>query len=145
MLYNICSKIGYIRLFTKKSSNFSELDLKRLKFDNFFDYTDDGRLLGHIVIADKIITDSIAGIDDFPSEKAKLIRHLVLSHQGEYEQATPVLPQTLEANILYINDLMDSRVGGIKKVLAKTRQPGQRWSNYVKLIERYIYFGPTLH
>ena len=109
--------------------------------DNFFDYTDDGRLLGHIVIADKIITDSIAGIDDFPSEKAKLIRHLVLSHQGEYEQATPVLPQTLEANILYINDLMDSRVGGIKKVLAKTRQPGQRWSNYVKLIERYIYFG----
>ena len=109
--------------------------------DSFFDYTDDGRLLGHIVIADKIITDSIAGIDDFPSEKAKLIRHLVLSHQGEYEQATPVLPQTLEANILYINDLMDSRVGGIKKVLAKTRQPGQRWSNYVKLIERYIYFG----
>ncbi len=108
--------------------------------DNFFDYTDDGRLIGHIIIADRIISDVITGLDEFPDEKARLIRHLVLSHQGTYEQATPALPQTLEANVLYIIDLLDARVGGIMKVKAKIRQPGQRWSNYVKLLERFIYF-----
>jgi len=109
--------------------------------DNFFDYTDDGRLIGHIVIADRIICDKIKRLKDFPAEKKKLIRHLVLSHQGTYEYASPVLPQTLEANILYIIDLLDSRVGGITKVMNKSRQPGQRWSAWVKLIERFIYFG----
>jgi 3'-5' exoribonuclease len=109
--------------------------------DNFFDYTDEGRLIGHIVIADRIICDKIRRLQDFPAEKKKLIRHLILSHQGTYEQASPVLPQTLEANILYILDLLDSRVGGITKVMNKSRRPDQRWSDWVKLIERYIYFG----
>ena len=109
--------------------------------ENFFDYTDEGRLIGHIIIADKIICNKIARLENFPAEKRRLIRHLVLSHQGTYEQASPVLPQTLEANILYIMDLLDSRVGGILKVKAKQRKPGQRWSGYVNLIERFIYFG----
>ena len=112
--------------------------------DNFFDYTDDGRLIGHIVIADRIICDKIRRLQGFPVEKKKLIRHLVLSHQGTCEQASPVLPQTLEANILYILDLLDSRVGGITKVMNKPRRPGQRWSEWVKLIERFIYFGENL-
>jgi len=47
----------------------------------------------------------------------------VLSHQGTFEQGSPVLPQTLEANVLYIADLLDSRVGGIMKVLGKKGYP----------------------
>lgn len=112
--------------------------------DNFFDYTDDGRLMGHIVIADRLISNKISRLNGFPKNKQKLIRHLVLSHQGTYEQQSPVLPQTLEANILYVLDLLDSRVGGILKVMQKSRQPGQRWSGYVKLLERYLYFGESL-
>lgn len=112
--------------------------------DNFFDYTDSGRLIGHIVIADRIICNKITRLDSFPSEKKKLIRHMVLSHQGTYEQASPVLPQTLEANILYIIDLLDSRVGGIVKVLNKSTQPGRRWSEYVRLLDRYIYLSEDM-
>lgn len=112
--------------------------------DNFFEYTDEGRLLGHIIIGDRLICNKIARLKDFPTEKKKLIRHLVLSHQGTYEQASPVLPQTLEANVLYIADLLDSRIGGIMKVVSKKRPPGQRWTDYVKLIERYIYLGENL-
>ncbi len=112
--------------------------------DNFFDYTDDGRLLGHIVIADRLISNKIARLSGFPRNKQKLIRHLVLSHQGTYDQQSPVLPQTLEANILYVLDLLDSRVGGILKVMQKTRQPGQRWSGYVNLLERYLFFGDNV-
>jgi 3'-5' exoribonuclease len=109
--------------------------------DNFFEYTDEGRLLGHIAIGDRLICNKIARLKDFPAEKKKLIRHLVLSHQGTYEQASPVLPQTLEANVLYITDLLDSRIGGIMKVISKERSPTQRWTDYIKLIERYIYLG----
>jgi len=109
--------------------------------NNFFDYTDEGRLLGHIVIADKLICSKMSRLEGFPNEKKMMIRHLVLSHQGTYDQASPVLPQVLEANILYIVDLLDSRAGGILKVMSKSKQPGQRWSGYVKLLERYLYFG----
>jgi 3'-5' exoribonuclease len=109
--------------------------------DNYFDYSDEGRLVGHISIADRIICGKIARLENFPTAKRNLIRHMVLSHQGTYEQASPVLPQTLEANILYILDLLDARVGGIMKVKAKHRQSGQPWSGYVKLLERYLYFN----
>jgi 3'-5' exoribonuclease len=111
--------------------------------DHFFEYTDEGRLIGHIIIADRMISGKFARLSDFPSEKRKLVRHLVLSHQGTYEQGSPVLPQTLESNVLYIADLLDSRVGGIMKVLGKKRVPEQRWTDYVKLIDRYIYLGDT--
>jgi len=109
--------------------------------DHFFDYTDEGRLIGHIVIADRLISSKVARLTDFPSEKKKLVRHLVLSHQGTYEQGSPVLPQTLEANVLYIADLLDSRVGGIMKAMGKKRTSEQRWTEYVRLIDRYIYLG----
>jgi 3'-5' exoribonuclease len=117
--------------------------IETYSLDNFFDYTDEGRLIGHIVIADRLIFSKLARLSDFPAEKKKLIRHLVLSHQGTFEQGSPVLPQTLEANILYVADLMDSRVGGILKVLGKKRLPEQRWTDYVKLIDRYIYLGES--
>lgn len=109
--------------------------------ENYFDYTDEGRLIGHIVIADRIITGKLARLSDFPPEKKKLVRHLVLSHQGTLEQGSPVVPQTLEANVLYLADLLDSRVGGILKAMNKKNPDDKRWSPYVKLIDRYIYLG----
>lgn len=112
--------------------------------DNFFDYTDEGRLIGHIVIADRMVSNKMVRLNDFPTEKKKLIRHMILSHQGTYEQASPVLPQTLEANILYILDLLDSRVGGIVKAMNKITQPGQRWSEYVRLLDRFLYLGDNM-
>ncbi len=111
--------------------------------DNYFDYTDEGRLIGHIVIADRIITSKLARLSDFPLEKKKLVRHLVLSHQGTLDQGSPVVPQTLEANVLYLADLMDSQVGGISKAMKKKNPDDQRWSSYVKLIDRYIYLGES--
>lgn len=109
--------------------------------ENYFDYTDEGRLIGHIVIADRIITGKLSRLNDFPAEKKKLVRHLVLSHQGTLEQGSPVVPQTLEANVLYIADLLDSQIGGIMKAIKKKNPDDQRWSPYIKLIDRHIYLG----
>lgn len=108
---------------------------------NVIDYTDTGRLLGHIVEGDQIVREVIAAIPDFPEEKAMLLRHLVLSHQGSPEQSSPVPPMVPEGIALYIADLLDSKLAALRRIKDKQHRPGIKWSNYVNLLDRYIYFG----
>ncbi len=105
------------------------------------EYTDSGRLLGHIVIGDQMVKDAIAGIPDFPREKTIKIRHLILSHQGSPEQASPVPPMTPEGMALYIADLLDSKLAAMRRIKNKEQRSGVKWSNYVRLLDRHIYFG----
>ncbi len=105
------------------------------------DYTDSGRLLGHIVIGDQMVKDAIAGIPDFPREKTMKIRHLILSHQGSPEQASPVPPMIPEGMALYLADLLDSKLAALRRIKDKEHRSGVKWSNYVKLLDRFIYFG----
>ena len=105
------------------------------------EYTDSGRLLGHIVIGDQMVKDAIAGIPDFPREKTIKVRHLILSHQGSPEQASPVPPMTPEGMALYIADLLDSKLAAIRRIKDKEQRSGVKWSNYVRLLDRHIYFG----
>jgi 3'-5' exoribonuclease len=105
------------------------------------EYTDSGRLLGHIVIGDRMISGAIGGITDFPQEKALKIRHLILSHQGSPEQSSPVPPMTPEGMVLYIADLLDSRLAALRRIKEREYRPGVRWSNFVRLLDRFIYFG----
>jgi len=112
--------------------------------DNYIDYTDPGRLLGHIVIGDRIVSGAIAHIGDFPPEKELKIRHLVLSHQGSPEQSSPVPPMMAEGVALYIADLLDSKLAAFRRIRQKEHRPGTRWSNYVNLLDQYIYFGEDI-
>ncbi len=105
------------------------------------EYTDSGRLLGHIVIGDQMVKDAIADIPDFPRQKTLKIRHLILSHQGSPEQASPVPPMTPEGMALYIADLLDSKLAAIRRIKDKEQRSGVKWSNYVRLLDRHIYFG----
>lgn len=110
---------------------------------SFIDYSDEGRLIGHIVEGDRIVTEKIKEISDFPEELAMRLRHLILSHQGELEMGSPVVPQTLEAIILHNADEMDAKAGAFMRIIESEQEPGKKWSSYVKLINRFIYFGET--
>ncbi len=103
------------------------------------DYTDEGRLLGHISIADEWITTRARTIDDFPPKLLIKLRHLILAHHGELAYASPVVPQIPEAFVLYYCDEIDSKMGAITRI--RDRQDGVGWSGYVKMLERYLYFG----
>jgi len=67
------------------------------------------------------------------------LRHIILSHQGELEYATPVVPQMPEAFVVYYCDEIDSKMGAIDRI--RERHEGKGWSDYVSLIGRYLYFG----
>jgi 3'-5' exoribonuclease len=67
------------------------------------------------------------------------LRHLILSHHGNLEFASPVVPQIPEAFILYYADELDSKMGALDRIRDKTG--GKGWSDYVNLIQRHIYFG----
>ncbi|UCD18282.1 MAG: HD domain-containing protein [Candidatus Zixiibacteriota bacterium] len=104
---------------------------------SFIDYADEGRLIGHISLADSLIAEHAAHISDFPPALLMKLRHLILSHHGQIEYASPVVPQIPEAFILYYADEIDSKMGAIERIHEKT---GSGWSEYVKLLDRMLYF-----
>jgi 3'-5' exoribonuclease len=107
----------------------------------FFDYTDEGRLLGHIVSGDELIDRKLQKISDFPQDLALKLKHLILSHQGQLELASPVLPQTIEAIILHYADEMDAQADAFSHIIRTQKIKGKRWSDWVHLINRFIYLG----
>ncbi|MHA2402331.1 MAG: hypothetical protein ACXADH_05005 [Candidatus Kariarchaeaceae archaeon] len=68
--------------------------------------------------------------------------HLILSHYGELAHGAPVVPMTLEAMVLYNVDQLDSKVDALLRIYEGEEEEGKRWSNYVKLLDRFLYFPP---
>jgi 3'-5' exoribonuclease len=107
----------------------------------FFDYTDEGRLVGHIVSGDELIDKKICAIEGFPPNLALQLKHLILSHQGQLEFASPVVPKTIEAIILHYADELDAKADAFSHIIKTQKSKGKRWSDWVHLINRYIYLG----
>jgi 3'-5' exoribonuclease len=105
-----------------------------------FDYTDEGRLVGHIVMGTEMVAERIAQIEGFPQELAMLVKHLMVSHHGQYEWGSPVRPMTLEANILYYLDDLDAKVSGIKEFMNKGEE-GAKWTDFHRMFDRFFYKG----
>jgi len=104
-----------------------------------FEYTDVGRLMGHIVLGSQMVAEKIRSFPQFPEELALRLQHLILSHQGMLEQASPVLPMTREAFVLYYADEIDSKLNAFERIYRQDK--GGKWSKYVNLLDRYFYFG----
>jgi 3'-5' exoribonuclease len=105
---------------------------------SYIDYSDEGRLVGHINTADYLVTSHAGKIDHFPPELLMRLRHLLLAHHGQKEFGSPVVPMTPEAFILNFVDEIDSKMGALERIRQKT---GSGWSEYVNLLDRMIYFG----
>ena len=77
-----------------------------------FTFTDDGKLVGHIVRAITMTEKAAARLGEFPPEELRFLVHLLASHHGTREWGSPVVPKTIEAVLLHQLDLLDSRVQG---------------------------------
>ncbi len=100
------------------------------------DYTDEGRLVGHICIADYWICERASKIEAFPPLLLTKLRHLILSHQGEFD--TPVQPMIPEAFVIYYCDEIDSKMGALDRIRKKQGKSG--WTDYINLLNRFVYF-----
>lgn len=112
-----------------------------LSFDRAFEYTDEGRLIGHISIGVEMLGDQIAATAGFPRELAMLLKHMLLSHHGQYDFGSPKRPKTMEATILHYLDDMDSKINGIRSHIAKETASGSRWTGYHRLYNLYFFTG----
>ena len=77
-----------------------------------FSFSDDGRLVGHIVRAITMVETAVAQLDNISVEDTRELVHLIASHHGRQEWGSPVVPKTLEAILLHQIDLLDSRIQG---------------------------------
>lgn len=101
------------------------------------DYTDDGQLLGHIVMGSELIGKEADKIPNFPHQLESILKHMILSHHGIYEYGSPKLPQTVEAYILHCADDLDAKVKMFEEMLAGDNTQGH-WVGYQKMLQRYI-------
>ncbi len=103
-------------------------------------YTDEGRLLGHIVMTDEMISKALDTIEDFPEELALTLRHMLLSHHGRYEWGSPRRPKTIEAIALHHLENLSAQVNRFQLVLEK-RSTEEDWTAYDNLLRRHLYSG----
>ena len=108
-------------------------------FDRSVEYTDEGQLLGHLVMEVEMVNQKIAMIPDFPEELALLVKHMLVSHHGEYEFGSPKLPQTLEAVILHALDDLDGKIQAIQSLPEK--EPGSKWTVFHRAYGRSFFRG----
>lgn len=101
------------------------------------DYTDEGQLLGHIVIGAQKIVEAAGGIEGFPQEIKVLLQHIVLAHHGEYEYGSPKRPKCIEAMIVHLADLSDSKLKMFEELLAVAK-PEDTYMGYHKILTRNI-------
>jgi 3'-5' exoribonuclease len=114
--------------------------VKELRWDRLIDYTDEGRLIGHLTLGVTMIDERLASMDDFPEEIGLRLKHLVLSHHGEYEFGSPKRPKFLEAFALHLIDDLDAKMNGLSRFMEKDRQEGN-WTDFNRLFERYFLKG----
>ncbi|MEW6220683.1 MAG: HD domain-containing protein [Thermodesulfobacteriota bacterium] len=109
-----------------------------------FEYTDQGRLVGHVVLGAQMVQAAASAIEGFPPEVATRLVHLVLSHHGQPEFGAPAVPMLLEAFILNLLDDLDAKVNQFRRLAEGLREPGYQWSDYQRHLERYLLvLGPA--
>lgn len=112
-----------------------------LHYQRSFEYTDEGKLLGHIVIGVELVEEKLRLQKDFPRELAVHLKHLLLSHHGQYEYGSPKRPKTMEAVILNFLDDLDSKINGVRTHIEREPDNESSWTQYHRLYDRYFFKG----
>lgn len=110
-------------------------------YERIVEYSDPGRLIGHIVMGVEMVDAKIARIPDFPEQMSMELRHLILSHHGVLEYGSPKRPKTIEALIVHYMDDLDAKVNAFQEFIREARDEESSWTPYHRLFDRYIYKG----
>ena len=100
------------------------------------DYTDEGQLLGHIVMGAEMIGEAARAIAGFPKGLESELKHCILSHHGEYEFGSPKKPALIEAAALNLADNTDAKMQTFTELLKGAQSEG--WLGFNRLFESNI-------
>jgi 3'-5' exoribonuclease len=120
--------------------------LWELSYERVTDYTTEGKLIGHLVMGSELVEKKVRELEGvpnrlpgkFPDEKRLLVKHLILSHHGKLEYASPKRPKCIEALIVHMIDDLDSKVNAIQKFVSQDATPG-KWTALNRQFERFFY------
>jgi 3'-5' exoribonuclease len=114
--------------------------IREFSYTTHIEYSDEGRLLGHLVLGAAMVDEKISDLRRFPNDLAMRLKHLVLSHHGELEFGSPKRPKFLEAFALHLIDDLDAKMNGLKRFMDRDRHEGS-WTDFNRLFERYFLKG----
>lgn len=100
------------------------------------DYTDEGQLLGHIVMGSEMVGEKIRNISGFPGGLEGELKHCILAHHGEYEFGSPKKPALIEAVALNFADNTDAKMQTFTEILRGAQ--GDGWLGYNRLFESNV-------
>jgi 3'-5' exoribonuclease len=101
------------------------------------EYTDEGQLMGHIVISIEWISKKIDKIDKFPVDLANLLKHCIVAHHGELEYGSPKKPEIIEAVALHFADNTDAKIKAFSTIM-KSAEKELTWIGWQKMFETNI-------
>ena len=115
-----------------------------LSYETSIGYTDNGQLVGHIVIAAGWVREKASAIADrtgkpFPQELLWALQHIVLSHHGQYEFGSPKLPALPEAAAIHYLDNLDAKTNMFLSEIDNDRDPAGKWTRFVPALQTKVY------
>lgn len=153
--------VTLLRVAEKLCEVYTELDVELLQAGVFlhdigktrelsseagFNYTDEGQLLGHLMIGVEMLSDKIRRVTEltgepFPSELELRLKHMILSHHGTYEFGSPRLPMTPEAVALHMIDNLDAKLHEFHRAIQDDPNSGSHWTLFIPRLDRKIFKG----
>lgn len=114
--------------------------VREYTFHRVIDYSDAGRLLGHIVLGIEMIGREIESLPSFPPVLRLKLLHMLASHHGYYEWQSPKRPKFLEAAILHHLDMLDGEIDKFRRAAAATAED-ENWSAWRPELGRHVFTG----
>jgi 3'-5' exoribonuclease len=119
-----------------------------LTYERDFAYSDEGQLIGHVVMAvgmlDKKLKDAerLSG-EALPDELVLRLKHMIVSHHGQYEYGSPKLPMTLEAVALHHLDNLDAKIHSFEQLMRDDPNVESGWTNFHHSLGRKLFKGES--
>jgi 3'-5' exoribonuclease len=122
--------------------------IDELGYERGFSYTDEGQLVGHLVMAIGMLEAKVREAEKLlgepiPPELVLRLKHMIVSHHGQYEYGSPKLPMTLEAVALHLLDTLDAKLHNFAQQMRDDPNVDSPWTTFNPQLGRKLYKGMT--
>ena len=120
--------------------------IDELSYDRAFSYSDEGQLVGHLVMGVEMLRDKVERTADltgepFPAELLLRLKHMIVSHHGTLEFGSPKLPMTLEAVALHYLDNLDAKIHAVTREIRDDPSRESTWTPFQQSLGRRLFKG----